>query len=426
MSHNFNTKLLHSGYVSEETTKSRAVPIYMTTAYSFDDADHAANLFNLSESGNIYTRLQNPTTDVLEKRMADLEGGVGALATSSGHSAIFMSLITLASAGDEIVSSSSIYGGAVNLLDKTLRNLGIDVKFADADKPESFEALITDKTKAIFLEMIGNPNANIVDLDKVGEIAKKYSIPLIVDNTVSTPYLIRPVDFGANIVIHSTTKFISGNGTCMGGVVVDLGNFKWEGNARFPRFNAPDPSYKGLNFAKALGNIAFIIRLRTNTLRDIGACQSPMNSWLTLNGLETLALRMQKHCENAMLVANFLESHSAVEDVNYPALDSSPYKALQEKYMPKGASSVFTFNIKGGRDAGKKFINSLELLSHVANLGDSRSLVSHPASTTHSQLSDEALEKVSIKGGTIRLSIGIEDSEDIISDIKNALEISQK
>ncbi|MFI3115058.1 MAG: O-acetylhomoserine aminocarboxypropyltransferase/cysteine synthase family protein [Clostridia bacterium] len=426
MQHKLETQLLHAGYASEETTKSRAVPIYMTTAYSFDNADHAANLFNLSEMGNIYSRLQNPTNDVLEKRVASIEGGVAGLATSSGHSAIFMALTTLASQGDEIISSLSIYGGAVNLLDKTMRKFGIDVKFANSDDPQSFEALITDKTKAIFLEVIGNPNANLIDLEAICKIAQKYQIPVVADNTVSTPYLIKPIDFGANIVIHSTTKYLSGTGTAMGGVVVDAGNFKWEDNPRFPDFNTPDPSYKGLVFAKAVGNLAFIIRMRTNTLRDIGACQSPMNSWITLLGMETLALRMEKHCANALAVAEFLEKSEHVIDVNYPSLKSNKYYDLAQKYVPKGASSVFTFNIKGGREAGKKFINALTLLSHVANLGDSRSLVSHPASTTHSQLSEEDLNKSNITSGTVRLSIGIEDIEDILADISQALEASQK
>ncbi|MFI3226430.1 MAG: O-acetylhomoserine aminocarboxypropyltransferase/cysteine synthase family protein [Clostridia bacterium] len=426
MNQGLNTKLLHAGYTSEETTKSRAVPIYMTTAYSFDSAEHAASLFDLSQAGNIYTRLQNPTSDVLEQRMAAIEGGVGALATSSGHSAIFMTMITLAQQGDEIISSMSIYGGAVNLLDKTLRKMGIDVKFANADDPSSFEALITDKTKAIFLEIIGNPNANLIDLKAICEIGAKYGIPVIADNTVATPYLIKPIEFGANIVIHSTTKYISGTGTSMGGVVVDAGNFKWEDNPRFPEFNTPDPSYKGLIFAKAVGNLAFIIRLRTNTLRDIGACQSPMNSWLTLQGLETLSLRMERHCSNALAVAKYLEASDAVINVNYPALESSPYYALQQEIIPKGASSMFTFNIKGGKEAGIKFINSVKLLSHVANLGDSRSLVSHPASTTHSQLNEEALNKANITSGTIRLSVGYEDIEDILADIAQALEISQQ
>lgn len=426
MQHKLETQLLHAGYESEETTKSRAVPIYMTTAYSFDNADHAANLFNLSEMGNIYSRLQNPTNDVLEKRVASIEGGVAGLATSSGHSAIFMALTTLASQGDEIISSLSIYGGAVNLLDKTMRKFGIDVKFANSDDPQSFEALITDKTKAIFLEVIGNPNANLIDLEAICKIAQKYQIPVVADNTVSTPYLIKPIDFGANIVIHSTTKYLSGTGTAMGGVVVDAGNFKWEDNPRFPDFNTPDPSYKGLVFAKAVGNLAFIIRMRTNTLRDIGACQSPMNSWITLLGMETLALRMEKHCANALAVAEFLEKSEHVIDVNYPSLKSNKYYDLAQKYVPKGASSVFTFNIKGGREAGKKFINALTLLSHVANLGDSRSLVSHPASTTHSQLSEEDLNKSNITSGTVRLSIGIEDIEDILADISQALEASQK
>ena len=422
----FNTIALHEGYKPDSDTKSRAVPIYMTTAYSFDSTEYARSLFALEQPGNIYSRLSNPTCDILEKRVAALEGGVGALATSSGHAAEFMTMLALASAGDEIVSSSTLYGGTHNMFVNTLGKLGITVHFVDVSDPENFARAVTDKTRAFFLETVGNPNANIADIRAVADIAHANGIPLIVDSTMTTPYLIRPFEHGADIVIHSTTKFLCGNGEAMGGLVVDSGKFPFKGNPRFPEYNNPDPSYHGVIFADVPGGAAFITKLRAHILRDVGACQSPFNAWLTLNGVETLALRMQRHCENAQAVAEFLERHPAVERVNYPGLASSPYHALCEKYYPHGAGAVFTFEIRGGRAAGAKFIDGLDLVSRVANLGDSRTLVSHPATTTHSQLSAEELREGGIGEGTVRLSVGIEEVGDIIADLSQALDASQK
>ena len=417
----FETISLHEGYTPEERTKSRAVPIYMTTAYQFDSSEHARSLFALEQEGNIYTRLQNPTSDVLEKRITALEGGIGALATSSGHAAEFMTILALASAGDEIVSASTIYGGTINMFGKTLKKLGITVVFVNPDDPEAFGRATTEKTKAYFAEVVGNPNANLVDIGAIAKIAHQNELPFIVDNTMTTPYLIKPFDYGADIIIHSSTKFLTGNGSAMGGIVVDSGKFKYLGNKRFPEYNTPDPSYKGIIYAEALGAAAFIAKLRTHILRDVGACQSPFNSWLTLNGMETLALRMERHCENAMKVAEYLESNPKVLKVNFPKLKSSIYYDLAERYLPRGAGSVFTFELRGGKAAGEKLINSVELLSHVANLGDSRSIVSHPASTTHSQLSPEQLRAGGISDGTIRLSIGLESIDDIIADLDQAI-----
>lgn len=417
----FETISLHAGYTPEEGTKARAVPIYMTTAYRFDSSEHARRLFALEEEGNIYSRLQNPTNDVLEKRIAALEGGIGALATSSGHAAEFMTILALASAGDEIVASSAIYGGTINLLGKTLKKLGITAVFVNSDDPEAFHRATTPKTKAYFVEVVGNPNANVTDIGAVAEVAHRNGVPLIVDNTVTTPSLIRPIEYGADILIHSSTKFLTGNGSAMGGIVVDSGKFAFLGNERFPEYNMPDSSYKGIVYAEALGAAAFITKLRTHILRDVGACQSPFNAWLTLNGMETLALRMQRHCENAIKTARHLESSPKVEKVNYPALPSSPYRGLAQKYLPRGAGSVFTFELCGGKAAGEKLIDGVRLFSHVANLGDSRSIISHPASTTHSQLSKEQLKAGGISGGTVRLSVGLESIEDIIDDLDQAI-----
>ncbi len=418
----FDTLLLHAGYKSEERTKSRAVPLYMTTAYSFDSVEYARSLFALEQEGNIYTRLQNPTSDVLEKRIAALEGGVGALATSSGHASELMTILALASSGDEIVSSSSIYGGTINLFGKTLKKMGITARFVNPDDPDGFDRGTSEKTKAYFVEVVGNPNANVADIAAISKIAKKHGVPLIVDSTMTTPYLIKPFELGADIVIHSTTKYLSGNGTVMGGVTVDSGKFKWLKNPRFPEFNEPDPSYKGIVYAEALKETAFITKLRAHILRDVGACQSPFNSWITLLGMETLSLRMERHCKNADVVAEFLEKHERIKRVNYPRLPSSPYYELAKKQLPKGTGSVFTFEIDGTRENGARFIDALSLISHVANLGDSRTLVSHPASTTHSQLSDGQLKTAGISPTTIRLSVGLETVDDLICDIEQALE----
>ena len=420
------TKAVQAGYLPEPTTHANVPPIYMTTAYSFDSVEHARRLFALEEGGNIYTRLQNPTTTALEDRVAALEGGVGAVAASSGHGAITMALLTLAKAGDEIVSSSTIYGGAINLLGKTFARMGIHVRFADVRDTSTFEGMINEKTRAIFVEAIGNPKADVADLDALAELAHKNGIPFIVDNTFATPYLLRPIEHGADIVIHSTTKYLAGNSTAMGGLIVDSGNFPWKGNPRFTEMDTPDESYHGVVYTEAFGPAAYIAKVRTQILRDVGACQSPFNSWATMLGIETLHLRMERHCENALKVAQFMETHSAVEKVEYPGLSGSPYFDRAQKYLPKGASAVFTFEIKGGREAGAKFCNSLKLLRIVANLGDTRSMVSHPATTTHSQLSDEQLAAAGISASTIRLSIGIENVDDIIEDIAQALDASQE
>lgn len=417
----FETLAVHAGSAPEGGTHAQHVPIYLTNAYHFDSTAHAASLFELKEAGNIYTRLQNPTCDALEARIAALEGGVGALAFASGHAAIFNTILNLAGQGDEIVSSICIYGGAINMLGVTLARLGIQVKFVDPDDLDAWEAAITDRTKALFTEAIGNPNANVADIAAIAEIAHRHGVPLIVDSTFTTPYLLRPIEFGADIVVHSATKFLSGQGTVMAGLVVDSGKFPWMGNPRFPLFSQPDPSYHGVVFGKDYGDAGFITRLRALIMRDLGACLSPFNAFIVLGGLETLALRMRRHCDNALAVAKYLQKHPAVEAVHYPGLEESPYHALQEKYCPLGAGSVFTFSLKGGRAAGAKVIDSVQLIEHVANVGDTRTLIIHPATTTHSQLTDEQLAASGITPGTIRLSVGIEAVEDILADLEQAL-----
>jgi len=414
-----STILLHEGYEPDPTTGACAVPIYQTTAYNFRDTEHAANLFSLKESGNIYTRIMNPTTDVFEKRVTALEGGVGALAFASGHAAIVGIILNIARAGDEIVSAQSLYGGTYNMFSYSLPNIGIKVNFADDNSPESFAKAITPKTKAIFAETIGNPKIDVIDIEALAKIAQSNGIPLIIDSTFS-PYITRPIEFGANIVVHSATKFIGGHGSSMGGIVVDAGNFDYD-NGKFPLLSEPDPSYNGLAFT-SLGAAAFIARLRTQILRDLGACLSPFNSFMFLQGLETLHLRMERHCENALAVAEYLEAHDKVSWVSYPGLASHPDHALAKKYMPKGAGAIMTFGIKGGLEAGRKFIDSLKLFSHLANVGDAKSLVIHPASTTHSQLTPQQRAKSGTPDDLIRLSVGIEDIADIINDIKHALE----
>ncbi|MBR5485588.1 MAG: O-acetylhomoserine aminocarboxypropyltransferase/cysteine synthase [Oscillospiraceae bacterium] len=422
----FDTLMVHAGHTPDKDTHSRMLPIYQTTAYTFDSAQHAQELFALKVPGNIYSRLSNPTVDAFEARINALENGVGALAFSSGHAAMFNTMINLASAGDEIVSSINIYGGAINLFGVTLRNLGINVKFVDPDDLAAWENAVTDKTKAFFVESVGNPNANIADLCAIADIAHKHGIPFIVDSTMTTPYFCRAFDFGADFIIHSATKYLGGHGTSMAGIVVDSGKFQFEGNPRFPQYNNPDPSYHGIVFAKDCGNAGFITRLRALVMRDIGSCLSPFNAFMIMMGVETLSLRMNKHASNTLAVAEFLEAHPLVEKVNCPVLKSSPYHERMLKYMPNGCGSTFTFELKGGRAAGAKFIDSLKLISHVANLGDTRTLVSHPASTTHSQLTDEQLKAAGISAGTVRLSIGIEDPKDIIADIQQAIEASSK
>ncbi len=416
------TLALHGGQEPDPTTGSRAVPIYQTTSYQFKSTEHAANLFALKEFGNIYTRLMNPTTDVFEKRIAALEGGVGALGVASGQSAITLALLNIAQAGDEIVSADNLYGGTYNLLHYTFPRLGINVKFVKSDDLNAFQSAITPKTKAIYAESIGNPKLNVTDLEALSKLAHKNGLPLILDNTVS-PYLLRPIDFGVDIVVYSATKFIGGHGTSIGGVIVDSGKFDWT-NGKFPLIAAPDPSYHGINFVEALkplGNIAYIIKARVTLLRDLGPAVSPFNSFLFLQGLETLHLRMPRHSENALAVAKYLEKHTKVSWVNYPGLESSSDYAKAKKYLTRGCGAILGFGIKGGLEAGKKFINSLELISHLANVGDAKTLAIHPATTTHQQLSAEEQLSTGVTPDFIRLSIGIEHIDDIIADIEQAL-----
>lgn len=416
----FTTRQLHAGHEPDPATKARAVPIYQTTSYLFDSTDHAARLFSLEESGNIYTRIMNPTSDVFEQRIASLEGGVGALAVSSGHAAQVQAILTLVSGGDHIVSASTLYGGTYNQFAYTLPRLGIEVTLVDPRDPEKFRKSIQPNTKLLYGETLGNPRINIFPFEEVASIAHEFDIPLMIDNTFASPYLFRPFEWGANIVIHSATKFIGGHGTSIGGVIVDGGNFQWEGNLRFPNFNQPDDSYHGLIFAQ-LGATAFITKARVQSLRDIGGCISPFNSFLFIQGLETLSLRMQRHVENAQKAAEFLSSHPRVAWVSYPGLKSSPDHAAMQKYLPKGAGAIFGFGIRGGIEAGKKFINNLQLFSHLANVGDAKSLAIHPASTTHGQLNEEQLESAGVTPDFIRLSIGLEDIEDILWDLDQAL-----
>ncbi|GMA98415.1 homocysteine synthase [Pelosinus sp. IPA-1] len=420
----FDSLAVHGGQEPDPTTGSRAVPIYQTTAYNFRDSEHAANLFGLKESGNIYSRLTNPTTDVLEKRITALEGGVGALAFASGHAAISGAILNIAQAGDEIVSSSTLYGGTYNMFSYTLPNLGIKVTFVDPRDPENFQKAITPKTKALYGEVIGNPKIDIFDIEKVAEVAHRNGIPLIVDSTFATPYLCRPLDFGADIVVHSATKFIGGHGTSMGGLVIDGGKFNWD-NGKFPLLSEADPSYHGLKYTEALGPLAFIIRLRIQVLRDLGACLSPFNSFQFLQGLETLHLRMKRHSENAQAVAEHLAKHESVSWVSYPGLTNHPDYNLAKKYFPRGAGAILTFGIKGGLEAGRKFIDSLQLFSLLANVGDAKSLVIHPASTTHSQLTSEQRASAGVPDDMVRLSIGIEDVEDLIEDLDQGLAVAK-
>lgn len=417
----FDTLQVHAGQIPDPSTGSRAVPIYQTTSYVFNDTGHAANLFALKEFGNIYTRIMNPTTDVFEKRMAALEGGVGALAVASGSAAITYAILNIAGAGDEIVSASTLYGGTYNLFAVTLPKLGIYTVFVDPDDPENFRKAINDKTKALYIETIGNPGANLTDIEAVAQIAHDNGLPLIVDNTFGTPYLIRPIEFGADITVHSATKFIGGHGTSIGGVIVDSGRFDWTKSGRFPGLTEPDPSYHGIKYVEAFGPLAYIIKARVQLLRDTGAAISPFNSFLLLQGLETLSLRVEKHVSNTKKIVEFLQNHPAVSWVNYPGIKGSKYYELAQKYLPKGCGSIFTFGIKGGVESAKKFISSLEIFSLLANVADAKSLVIHPASTTHSQLSEEDQIKAGVTPDQIRLSIGIEDVEDLIYDLDQAL-----
>ena len=421
----FDTKCVHAGQLPDPTTNARGVPIYQTTAYVFDNADHAAALFNLETFGNIYTRIMNPTSGVFEERMAALEGGTAALALSSGMAAQMTSILTIIHAGDHIVSSSTLYGGTYTQFDVNLREMGIDVTFVDPDDPENFKNAITDKTRAIYGETVSNPLGNVLDIEAVAKVAHDAGIPLIIDNTFATPYLCRPIEHGADIVVNSATKFICGHGTSIGGVLVDGGQFPWD-NGKFPCMTEPSKGYHGVKFYETFGNFGYAIRARVEILRTHGQALSPFNAFLMLQGLETLNLRMDRHCSNALEVAKFLNDHPAVEWVNYAGLPDNKYHELSKKYMPKGAGSIFTFGVKGGTEAGRKLIDSVQLFSHLVNVGDAKSLIAHPSSTTHRQLNEEEQMSAGVTPETVRLSIGIESLDDLIWDLEQALEASQK
>ncbi len=419
----FETLQLHVGQENPDpATDARAVPIYATTSYVFKDSAQAAGRFGLTEGGNIYTRLMNPTSDVFEQRIAALEGGAAALATASGSAAITYAIQNIATAGDHIVSSTNLYGGSYNLLANTLVEQGLTTTFVDPSEPENFEKAIKPNTKLLYAETLGNPNSDVLDIEAVAAIAHKHGIPLIVDNTFATPFLLRPIEHGADIVVHSATKFIGGHGTVMGGVVIDGGNFDWAQNDKFPGLSKPNPSYHGVVFTEACGNIAYIMKLRTTLMRDQGATISPFNSFLLLQGLETLSLRLERHVENALKVVEFLKNHPQVENVNHPSLAEGKAKELYNRYFPNGAASIFTFEIKGTADDAKKFTESLELFSLLANVADVKSLVIHPASTTHSQMNEEELLSAGIKPNTVRLSIGTEHIDDIIADLEHGFQ----
>ena len=418
----FETLQLHAGQVVDATTKSRAVPIYQTTSFVFEDTQEGAELFALQKAGNIYTRITNPTTSAFEERIAALEGGVGALATASGMAAITYTILALAHAGDHVVAASTIYGGTFNLLKETLPRYGITTTFVDIDNLEEVEAAIKDNTKLVLIETLGNPVINIPDIEKIAEIAHKHQIPLVADNTFATPYLINAFSHGVDIAVHSATKFIGGHGTTIGGVIVDSGKFDWAASGKFPQFVNEDPSYHNLSYTRDVGAAAFIVAARVQLLRDMGAALSPFNSFLLLQGLETLSLRVERHVQNAEKIVDFLVNHPKVEKVNYPKLADSPYHALAEKYLPKGVGSIFTFHVKGGEAEARKVIDSLEIFSNLANVADAKSLVVHPATTTHSQLSDSDLEAAGVSKNQIRLSIGLENVDDLIEDLKLALD----
>lgn len=418
----FETLQLHAGQVVDATTKSRAVPIYQTTSFVFEDTQEGADLFALQKAGNIYTRITNPTTSAFEERIAALEGGVGALATASGMAALTYTILGLAHAGDHIVAASTIYGGTFNLLKETLPRYGITTTFVDIDNLEEVEAAIGDNTKLILIETLGNPVINIPDIEKIADIAHKHQIPLVADNTFATPYLINVFSHGVDIAVHSATKFIGGHGTTIGGVIVDSGKFDWAASGKFPQLVEEDPSYHNISYTRDVGAAAFIVAARVQLLRDMGAALSPFNSFLLLQGLETLSLRVERHVQNAEKIVDFLVNHPKVEKVNYPKLADSPYHALAEKYLPKGVGSIFTFHVKGGEAEARKVIDSLEIFSNLANVADAKSLVVHPATTTHAQLSDSDLEAAGVTKNQIRLSIGLENVDDLIEDLRLALE----
>jgi len=418
----FATKALHAGHDVEKNGGTRAVPIYQSTAYVFNDSDHAANLFALAETGNIYTRINNPTNDILEQRLAALEGGIAAVTTASGTSAIATSLLTLLKAGDHIVASNSLYGGTYNLLNVTLPRHGITTTFVDPSNPENFNRAVQENTRAFFIESLGNPKLDVLDIAAISDEAKAYKVPLIVDNTVATPYLLNPIKYGANIVIHSLTKYINGNGTALGGVIIDAGTFDWT-NGKFPEFTEPSPGYHGLVYSEALEAAAFIAKVRIEGLRDYGGALSPFNAFQIIQGLETLELRIKKHSENALELAKWLQAQPEVTWVNYPGLEASAYKSLADKYLPNGQSGIVTFGVEGGYDAAKIIADKTKLFSLLANIGDTKSLIIHPASTTHQQLSDEAQESTGVTKDLIRLSVGIENIEDLKADLKDVFAI---
>ena len=420
----FATRSLHAGHTPDAATHARAVPIYQSTSFTFNDSDHAANLFALKEFGNIYSRIMNPTTDVFEQRVASLEGGVAGLATASGQAAQFLAISGLAGQGDEVVSSSTLYGGTYTQFDVSFRRIGINVKFVEPDDPENFRKAITPKTRAVYGETIANPRMNVLDIEKVAAIAHEAGVPLVIDNTMASPYLCRPIEHGADIVVNSATKFLGGHGTSIGGIIIDGGKFPW--SDKFPAITQPSPGYHGMVFSQVFGNLAFIIKTRVEGLRDFGPCVSPFNSFLFIQGIETLKFRMEAHSRNALAVAEWLGTNPAVTWVKYPGLKSSPYYALSRKYLPKGQGSIVTFGIKGGSEAGRKLIDSVKIFSHLANLGDAKSLIIHPASTTHQQLSGEQQLDAGVTPDLVRISVGIEDVDDLIWDLGQAIQASQK
>ena len=423
-SYGFETLSLHAGQeTADSATNARAFPIYQTSSYVFDSPEHAANLFGLKQFGNIYTRIMNPTQDAFERRVAALEGGVGALATASGQSAETLAILNVAQSGDEIISSASLYGGTYNLFHYTLPRLGITVRFVDSRNPENFRAAFNERTKAVFAETVGNPRLDTLDIRATADIVHEYGVPLIIDNTLPTPYLVQPLKHGADVVIHSATKFIGGHGTSIGGVIVDSGKFDWT-NGRFPSFTEPDPSYHGLRYVEALGPLAYIIKARVQLLRDLGPASAPFNDWLFLQGLETLPLRMERHSKNALRVAEFLEDHPAVNWVSYPGLANHPQHEIAAKYHTNGYGAILGFGIKGGLEAGKQLIRHVELFSHLANVGDAKSLIIHPASTTHSQLTPEEQIETGVTDDFVRLSVGLETVEDLLDDLDQALRVS--
>src|ERR1022692_3254507 len=419
----FATRSLHAGHTPDASSHARAVPIYQTTSFVFDNSDHAANLFALKEFGNIYSRIMNPTTDVFEQRVASLEGGVGGLATSSGQAAQFLAISGLAGQGEEVVAASTLYGGTYTQFDVSFRRIGINVKFVEPDDPENFRKAITPRTRAIYGETIANPRMNVLDIEKVAAIAHEAGVPLVIDNTMASPYLCRPIEHGADIVVHSATKFLGGHGNSIGGIIIDSGKFPW--SDKFPAITQPSPGYHGMVFSEAFGPIAYIIKVRVEGLRDFGPCISPFNSFLFIQGIETLPYRMEAHCRHALAVAEWLGTNPAVTWVKYPGLKSSPYYEMSQKYLPKGQGSIVTFGIKGGREAGRKLIDSVKIFSHLANLGDAKSLIIHPSSTTHPQLNESQQLDAGVTPDLVRISVGIEDLDDIIWDLDQAIAASQ-